>query len=1018
MKAASTLDRLRLVGAALRWRALSSTVMVIVAAAAVFAAASGPIYVHAADQSILDARLLAGAPGTGLSIIPSGAHPLRSLRRAISNVPTSPSGAAAFGKPIVSADTQVTTDSMSDGQPFSADLVSRTGVCAYLHVTSGTCPRRPDQVALSDRSARALGLQVGRQLVVIPPRSSPVRLSVAAIYRADNGQAPQWWGQNPFGFGTGTPSLPRLDDLFAAQSTVTGTMPARAISYIAQMPLLEGVLPVSTIGAFTAALAHYSAQAARNDGVSVSSGLTGAVTQSATDQHTMTTIVTVVDIQLVLLALLVLYFLAARTAETREPEVRLAGLRGFRRSGAASVALLEPVLLLCISLPVGLVSAWLVARLTSSSLYLAGVVPSLNLTALGVAVATFVAAVVATVFGARRLIGDTPRVGSTSTWSVALDAVAVAVALIAFVEVAAGGVSNGSHTDPLAAFAPGLLAFGAGVLGARLLPLVAYSTLPLTRDSRWVATGLATRRVARRPELSRQVVLTSLGLALAVFAVTGWSVATHNRSRQANFEVGADRVLTVAVQPGVDLLTAVHRADPSGRQAMAVVVENASDGTLLAVDADRLAAVGSWPAGLGGATAATVARHLVPATAPPVLLSGDALRVVAGVERTVVPAPELEATIFDDGYQTTSTLDLGALRPGEHQYTASTDGGCPDSCRLVDLAVVWTPADGQSGQTTTVPLTIRGLSSEGSDGVWRSIGAGLSAPARWRSGSGVAIDQHAAQLSVVATVDADGAPASFGPADVPAVLPAVITSDQAGGAATNGTVPGVGLDGGTINVRPVAMVPALPRVGPGASMVDLALAQRLQVGPMSDTTPEVWLAAGAPSRIVAALRAQGVSVVSVESAEDRDRTLGNDGMSLAYTAFLLSAVAAALLAVGSTVLAAVAPGRRRRAELASMLAIGLDRPVLRRWLMGEQGLVLGTGVVLGVVSGLLAALVALSSVPEFVGLGPGPPLDFSVPWAPVTITAAAIVLALGATVIIGAWGIVRQATTDDLGRED
>lgn len=54
VKVRPTLSRLRLVLAALRWRALSSTVMAAVGAAAVFAAASGPIYVHAADQSILD----------------------------------------------------------------------------------------------------------------------------------------------------------------------------------------------------------------------------------------------------------------------------------------------------------------------------------------------------------------------------------------------------------------------------------------------------------------------------------------------------------------------------------------------------------------------------------------------------------------------------------------------------------------------------------------------------------------------------------------------------------------------------------------------------------------------------------------------------------------------------------------------------------------------------------------------------------------------------------------------------
>jgi hypothetical protein len=76
--------------------------------------------------------------------------------------------------------------------------------------------------------------------------------------------------------------------------------------------------------------------------------------------------------------------------------------------------------------------------------------------------------------------------------------VAVAIAGVAFVEVAAAGVSNGSHTDPLAAFAPGLLAFGVGVLAARLLPLTCRWAIALTRHSRRVATALAVRRLGRR----------------------------------------------------------------------------------------------------------------------------------------------------------------------------------------------------------------------------------------------------------------------------------------------------------------------------------------------------------------------------------------------------------------------------------------------------------------------------------------------------------------------------------------
>jgi len=539
----------------------------------------------------------------------------------------------------------------------------------------------------------------------------------------------------------------------------------------------------------------------------------------------------------------------------------------------------------------------------------------------------------------------------------------------------------------------------------------------MSKDSRWVATFLTTRRVARRRELSRQIIVLSMAVGLSVFAIVGWAVANRNRSIRAGFDVGASRVLTVQVRPGVSLLDAVRRADPRGRWAMAAVVERAADGTLLAVDASRLANVASWPPGFGGATLATIAHRLSPPTAPPVILSGGALRVAADIPSSVAAAAELEATIFDDAYQTTSTLDLGSLQRGEHDYTASMRGGCSDSCRLVNLGVAWTPSGSNPSQTTAVHLMIASVSVEG-NGTWQPVDAGLSTPARWQSDSSeVRINRDASgRLSVVATVDADGAAASFEPADAPNALPAVTTGDQVGG--TNQTLLAVGLDGSTIDIRSVVQASTLPRVGPGASMVDLALAERSQTGPMLDTTSEVWLSHTAPRLIVRMLHSDGVSVIDDQSVSAQDAVLGSGGMSLAYTAFLLAAAVAALLAVGSTAMAGVAIGRRRKAELAAMAIVGLDRRVLRRWLIGEQSLIVFTGMVLGVAAGAVGAAVALRSVPEFVGLGPAPPLDFSLPLGILTLCLTFLMVALSATIVIIASGIIRSVTWEDLGGED
>ncbi len=572
----------------------------------------------------------------------------------------------------------------------------------------------------------------------------------------------------------------------------------------------------------------------------------------------------------------------------------------------------------------------------------------------------------------------------------AVDVVAIVVAGVAFAEVAVSGVSADGRTDPLAALAPGLLALGLGVAGARLLPLMAGATIPMTRNSPRVGTALATRRVARLPHLSRQVVVLSVAVGLALFAVSGWAVAGHNRMVVSEFEVGAAKVLTVQVHPGVQFEQAVRRADPTGHGAMAVVVEHGSDGETLAVDSPRFAAVASWPAGLTPKSATAVAAAIAGTSVPTVMLGERAIRVSVDMSRNVVPAPQLQATVFDDAYDSQTTVGLGSLRPGSHDYQASIVGDCAGSCRLVSLGVTWSPPENSSVQTVDVPFRITSLAAESPSGSWTPLAAGLTRPHHWRSlSAGVVLASSPRGLTVRAVVDATGGATAFGPADVPPALPAVVIGSGPG------VDLGVGLDGATIPLKPVASVVALPGVGPAASLVDLTLAERTQSGPMIDTTKQVWLAAGASHAIVPRLEAEGIVPLSAVTAVERDEALSQSGISLAYEFFVLAAVGAALLAVGSTAFALVAVARRRIDELADLHAVGLGRSVLRRSLAIEQGLVVGFGMVLGIAAGLAATAVALPSIPEFGSSIAGPPLDVRPPFGLVGLTVLAVVVVIG-----------------------
>ena len=507
---------------------------------------------------------------------------------------------------------------------------------------------------MSTRSAQELRLNLGQTLRTSLTRSRRVvSLTIVGLYRPGNPSAPYWWGANPFAFGNGPPARPELDAIFASSQTVRISAPPSLISYMVQVPYRHDSLAVNDVADFESSMSEYQSDILARDGIVVSTQFLQLLSQATTIEQTMTTIVVVIDLQLVLLAVYVLYFVSSRTAAEREPDVRLAAIRGFRPRSTIAVAMMEPTAIVFAAVPIGLLMAWLAALVGASDLFGSGIGASVTLLAVGAAIGTGLAGVGATFLGTRRMLSAVEATSASddswnderfSTWTVVADVAAVAIAGAAFVELVAAGVSGttgASHTDPLAAFAPGLLALALGILGARLLPRLLRSTFRFTSNSRKLAWTLATRRVARRREFAPQVMLLSIAVGLAVFGMSGWAIAAHNRAVQSEFDVGAAKVFTVAVRPGVDFLSAVRRADPSGESAMAAVVENASNGRTLAVDSSRMNDVVSWPPGIGAGGVAQVARRLIPSRlAPAVMVSGTAIRVTVDADVAAPPPPQ------------------------------------------------------------------------------------------------------------------------------------------------------------------------------------------------------------------------------------------------------------------------------------------------------------------------------------------------------------------------------------------
>jgi hypothetical protein len=735
----------------------------------------------------------------------------------------------------------------------------------------------------------------------------------------------------------------------------------------------------------------------------------------------------VVDGQLVLLALFVLYFVSTRTADEREPDIVLAALRGYTTRQIVAVALAEPFVVVLAAVPVGILVGWFATWVLAPHLFLGGTGASLTLWGVGAGVATGLAGLLSIAIGARRLVRNT-EAGFEETssgggprpmrWQTAGDVAAVAVAVAAFAQLAVGGVSDGgTHTDPLAALAPGLVALGLGVVGARLLPRLLRFSIAATPTTGHVGWGLAVRRVARRREFAPQVVLLSVAVGLASFAISGWAIANRNRDIKSAFDAGATKVLTVSVPPGVGFLRAVRSADRGGTSAMAAVVESAPDGTTLAVDSSRLTSVMSWPPGLGAGGADAAARGLrPPGTAPSVLVSGDELSLTVDTATAPSSPPELTVDLFDTAYQTPEQVYLGPLVLGTSSYSGSLRGLCPSGCLLTDVGLLWSPPPGSPDEEGMVDFTVSAIATVREHGAAVQVRAGLVDPRRWTSANGVRLQASSAGLHVQANLNPYAYETKISPADVPAAIPAVFTA-QAWALSAGAGVSVIGLDGATLSGRSVGIVPALPRVGASGALVDLQLAERYLSGPFAGTTTEVWLNNRAPSDFVERLAGTGISVVSVDSTRRHQAELARSGIALAYTLFLVSAIAAIALAVGAVGFAVVAGGKRRLGELATMRLLGVGPGALRRSLQLEQLLVVTTGALVGAAGGLGAVAVAIRSVPEFVSVTPGPPLLIGLPGSVLAFSLLALVLSVGLTVAASASAVVAAASVERLGAQ-
>jgi putative ABC transport system permease protein len=1008
--------RLGLLGTRLWWRRGASIAVLAVALTATLTAVVGPMYAGAAAESTLRQVLTDAPPGdSGLHVQADTdvtVDPLSPILRAL---PAGFTPAYPTAIPTLRVGTRV--QGTGKAAPALSGIVWRPGACEHVHLVAGRCPTGPGDVMVSARTAvPTWGLRLGAKMIVSGllqdrvapagdgvPVAEPGILHVVGVYTPRDVDDPFWFGRDYFdahpGYGDG---LDTVDDLFVDRSAMDNASPGTAGIAWVDYPIKASAITLATVPVLRRTVAGVQR------------------TFPLTQQPTMTTRVGVVldrahkartgldggtalvTVQLLLLAWLVLFEVVSASTESRGPEIAIAKLRGLKPWDATLFGLGEPVALVLAAAPLGIAGGYVATRGLAAAVLLPGVPIHVGLGTWLAAAGALAGGLVATVLATRRTLArpilDQWRRAeehvSRGRRALVLDAIVATAAIAGLIALANAGSAESPST--LSLVGPALLVLATALVGVRLLPVFGRAAADLSRGTRHLGLFVAIRQVARRATEHRFAVLLAVASGVAVFSVAANDVVRHNETRRAQAEVGAAAVVNVQPQAGVDVIDAVAKADPHGTWAMAAnewsPVGGSVGTTIEAVDSTRLAQITTTSA----ADLHGYLQSLTAHTAHTIRFTADALRVTTTATGRF-DRPSLDATVIDS--RGVSVAARGAaVRAGTQSVVIPVP--CIDGCRLIGLALDRNVVD---VETMTGTWTVARVESR-SAGSWSTLDAQLTTPRAWRAGRRQTVGRdsvlgNADGVTDTFTADFGGWP-SIELADLPRPLPVLLTTDATTTTTTDPYV--TDLLGRPVPLQRVATVSRLPRLLSSGGWADLTAARDELPAFDSLGRWQVWLGDAAPKDALARLRAVGLVPGRPDTVAHHVQALRQQGPALALQLFLFASFACSALALAAATLALAAAGRRRSFEMAALLAIGVRRGSLLRACVVEQILLLGTGVVLGVVPGLIGAAIALPQVPQYADASPIPVL-----YAPSTAVVAGF--AVGLAVVVGAVAVVGGA---------
>ncbi|HEU5332422.1 MAG TPA: ABC transporter permease [Actinocrinis sp.] len=919
-----------------------------------------------------------------------------------------------------------------------------TGIQSRATLTAGAWPAppragQPIEIALPAGVARTLALGIGS--TVAPTDSftgTAVRLRVSGLYQEDDPASP-YWRFSPIG-PTGV--------LISGDATSYGPVIADPAAFAsAALNLDSGAwvvrpdlsrLPGNQARPLASAVSQLQATLSQSPALitlAVTTDLPRSLDAAAGDAWAARSALSVATALSALLALAAL-LLAVRLLRSRR-EIEAATVRARGGLGRQLIALNAAEALAC-----GLIAAAGGAYGAAAlGAVLAPAGTPLAAPDLGTWLAAAAAALVGTLIMAVAAVGVSSPVEawvrrSRQSTVLALARVGGDVAVVALAGVAVWQLreitlasTTADGIDPVLVLAPALALAGATLMLIRLVPMAARLAERWAGRRRGLLGPLVTWDVSRRPSrFTGAMLLSVLAVATGVFALTMHASWHRSQLDQAAFQAGSDvRVEMVTAAP-VDAATIAGSADVTA--ATPVASSSLQSGTAVAVNADSASAVALRP-DLSQQPVASLWNAVKPSGKRPGLdIPGTPARISISASLTTdAPGPGTSAgvdlTLVDaDGAAYRIPADALPADGRRHDISALINRGLPGGAavprepalyplRLVDIVL--------TGQFSRAAFSIAGAAAaDSASGPPVPFATGQSFSSWWLSGptTGAGTPTLASCSEVLNSACAFPATAAIGAVSVdasspPASIPALATTAflKARGARIGTFIP-ITVNGAALTVRLAAEVHAFPTLGDGPVVVlDLG---SLQSAVLASGSPPVivneWLLRTRDGAVPPGLPA----AATVISRSATANALLNDPLGLpSQRAWIVIALAAAVLAVLGGGVNVAAELRSRRRDTALLAALGVSRWQQLRGLCLER-LVLGVAASgLGLLFGAVLSILLVAPVtPSTDGTAPVPPVLVTYVW-PWSLALAAVV-ALGPVAAVAASTLRRPDAASEL----